>query len=437
MLEANASSRRKVIAFDSWTGGVPIIEPLVEAFARRGLELFLIHIGSWGHDTGRPREERMGRLLVRDISYYGSMTFKDILEQERPSGVLFFSMQAFAHRAFNRYCGLLGIPTLHAYHGIVLVQSTALKRINPLNVRRQLAMAFSRLGKNLRRIWPVYARSLWETRASIRDWLWFAYTVWRQVLGKAYTGVAAPDASTAACCVYTEADIDHAVERYGVPRQAVFAVGNPDLVSFGVSKGDLGACLAPAWAPSREVMYIDTALIEAGAVFDGARDFARHLVETRDALAGQGFKLIVKLHPAHFRTGVPELLKQDGVALCTGEDFLVRLKNCCACIAEPSSLAVVPALMGMPLFLARYGKLAEQEYGEVLTSYPRARQLSDLSACNTLLAAERNDCDPERTTHWIEKNSGPLPAEDMPRRVAEVTAALILESRVAKGQTHG
>jgi hypothetical protein len=237
--------------------------------------------------------------------------------------------------------------------------------------------------------------------------------------------VAAPDASTAACCVYTEADIDHAVERYGVPRQAVFAVGNPDLVRFGVSKDDLGACLSPAWAPSREVMYIDTALIEAGAVFDDADDFSRHLVDTKEALSRQGFHLLVKLHPAHFRTGVPELLAQNGVELCAGEDFLARLKNCCACIAEPSSLAVVPALVGMPLFLARYGELKEQEYGEVLTSYPGAQSLTDVHAFASLLAAGGTERNAGPSGEWIERNAGPLPAEEMPDRVAEVMASII------------
>jgi len=273
----SAPRRQKVIAFDSWTAGAIHAERLVDAFERRGLELFLIHIGSWGHDVARQREERIGALLVRDIAYYRGLSFYQILQQERPGAVLFFSTQAFAHRAFNRYCMQLGIPTLHVYHGIVNVQGTASSRLNPLNVRAHFALAFSRLWKNVIRIWPTYGKALWQTRAGINDWLWFGRVVWRQIRGKSYTGVAAPDASTAACCVYTAADVGHAARRYRIPRQAIFAVGNPDLVRFGVTERYLGICLSPSWTPSKEVMYIDTALLEAGAVFDNAADFLQHI----------------------------------------------------------------------------------------------------------------------------------------------------------------
>ena len=85
--------------------------------------------------------------------------------------------------------------------------------------------------------------------------------------------------------------------------------------------------------------------------------------------------------------------------------------------------------MGMPLFLANYGKLSDQRFGEVLTGYPRARPLRDMTAFNSLLAAERLECDAERTLRWIEQNAGPLPAEEMPRRVADVAESLILECR--------
>jgi hypothetical protein len=264
----------------------------------------------------------------------------------------------------------------------------------------------------------------------MQDWWWFPYVIWRQAMGQAYTGVAAPDASTTACCVYTQADISHAVERYGIPEDAVVAVGNPDLVRFRVSKEDLGVCLSSNWARSKEVMYIDTALIEAGAVFDSAYDFSRHLLNTKEVLARQGLELVVKLHPAHFRTGVPELLKQANVELCASEDFLARLKKCCACIVEPSSLALIPALLGMPLFLAQYGKLKEQRYGEVLTSYPNAKFLADLHVISNLLAAVEGLENIEDATRWIHLNAGPVPAEEMPDRVSEVMAALISGHRL-------
>jgi hypothetical protein len=415
----------KVIAFDSWTGGAANIERLVDAFAAQGLEIFLVHLGSWGHDPGRPEEEKIGRLLVRDISYYGGESFDELLRRERPSAVLFLSMQAFAHRAFNRYCSSLGIPTLHLYHGLVNVQSTSARRLNPLNVRSQAALAFSRLGKNMRLLWPAYARALLKTKAGFHDWTWFLYDVWRQISGRQYSGPAAPDTKTSACCVYTQADVSHATARYRMDPASVFPVGNPDLVRFGLSAQVLGSCLRQPSFTNPKIMYIDTALIEAGAVFDDASDFARHLAQTKTALAGAGYRLTVKLHPAHYRTGVPELLDEARIDLCSNDQFVATLKECSAAITEPSSAGLIPALLGLPLLLARYGKLREQGYGEVLVSYPRARTLHSLAALPALLEDTTDSTSLERTGAWLTANAGPLPAEQMAERVAHVARTLI------------
>jgi len=424
---------QKVIAFDSWTGGVSNFERLVEAFAQRSLDLRLIHLGSWGHDLGRPKEEQIGRLPVRDIRYYERMSFKDILVNERPVAVVFLSTQGFAERAFNRYCKQLGIPSLHLYHGVVCVQSTRSNRLNPVNVRSQLALITRRFYKNIVRIWPVYSKSLWETRAPIRDWAFFGYDVWRQVTNQSYSGVAPADASTTACCVYTKADIDHAVERYHMPREAVFAVGNPDLLRFGLSGDDIGACLNPRWAPGPNIVYIDTALVNAGAVFDDVQDFVRHLQETKEALARQGIRLVVKLHPGHSRTGLPQLLNRLGIEQCTNKDFVQCMKNSCAAIVEPSSAALAPGLLGLPLLLAQYGKLKEQQYGDVLTSYPKADHLVSLDDVAAILMRLRS-IPKEAVSNWICENAGPLPAAEMPNRVVDVIEGLIGEHRANRPQ---
>jgi hypothetical protein len=415
----------KVIAFDSWTGGVMNIERLADAFARHGLDLMLIHIGSWGHDRGRPKEERIGKLIIRDISYYPRLSFAELLQYESPAAVLFLSTQAFAHRALNRYCREFGIPTLHLYHGLIGVQCTASTRLNPLNLRRQIILIASRVGKNLSRIWPVYLKALWETRAPLQDWRRFAYDVVLQATGRSYVGTAAQDATTDACCVYTEADVAHAVERYGVSREAVHVVGNPDLVKFGITKSELGTCLSTDALPSHEVMYIDTALIEVGSVFKGPRDFVEHLSRTQETLVKLGYGMVVKLHPAHVKTGVADLLERYRIQQCKDEEFVQRLKRCAAAIVEPSSAALIPALLGLPVLLAKYDKLAGQNYGKVLTSYPRARTLTALDQGRLLIRELQGERYFEAVWKWIHENVGPLPAEKMPERVAEALCSIL------------
>jgi hypothetical protein len=396
---------------------------LVDAFTENGLELTLIHVGSWGHDVGRPTEEWSGRLRIRDITHYAGMSFRQILEHERPVAVLFLSMQPFAHRAFNRYCKQLGIPTLHMYHGIVRVQDTTLERVCPIDWRSHLARIATVVWKNLTRVWPAYVRSLWDTRAPINDLRWFGIVVWRQILGTSYSGIAAPDAATTAICVYTPADIAHAVNRYRLPIGAVHAVGNPDLERFGVASADLGVFLSTTDPPSNAVMYIDCAFIDIGLVFAGLNDYTAHMVQTNKALLAQGFRMVVKLHPAHFRTGLRERLVDNGIDVCENDAFLTRLKNCCACISEPSSLAVIPALIGMPLLLAAYGKMRDQRYGEVLTSYPRVQRLTDIASFESAYSALRGSIDREPVDEWIAQNAGPLPANEIPQRIVRIVSS--------------
>ena len=74
---------------------------LVPAFSASNIELLLLHLGSWGEDTGRPKEEVIDGLLVRDISYYDRGSFDQMLEAEQPDLVLFLSTEIFLHQAFK------------------------------------------------------------------------------------------------------------------------------------------------------------------------------------------------------------------------------------------------------------------------------------------------------------------------------------------------
>jgi hypothetical protein len=417
----------KVIGFDNWTGGAHHFARLVEAFNNKGLDLSLIHLGSWGNDRGRPASETIGSLQVRDISWYGSKGFSEILAAENPSAVLFMSTDTFAHRAFNRYCRDRGVPTVHLYHGVVRVQAVDDGLPYRVNIMSQLRFVSSKILKALKYVWPTYALALWKTGAAVREWFRFGRDILTLALGR-YTQRSADDARTDRCCVYVAADIEHAVTKYAFRPEDVTAVGNPDLIHFGLTSLMIGSHLVsrPVESAQRSaVMYIDTALLLTGFVFKSATEFVQHMIDTRDELQRQGKRLVFKPHPAHLKTEIRDAFVESGIDMCSDKDFMSTLQQCCACIVETSSLALIPALMGMPLFLAQYGRLNSQRFGEVLTSYPRARLLPDLGSFSSLLAAECRECDPERTRAWIAFNAGPLPAEDMPHRVAQVVEATI------------
>jgi hypothetical protein len=144
--------------------------------------------------------------------------------------------------------------------------------------------------------------------------------------------------------------------------------------------------------------------------------------------------LLLKFHPS---TGAPirSALESAGVATCSNADFLPALRRCCACITEPSSAALIPALLGLPLFLANYGQLAGQMFGTLIKSYPRAKPLTHLRKFNELLAAAETDPRSTAARVWIESHKGPLPPEEMPTRVAEVVLRLVAPRSAERAST--
>lgn len=409
--------RELVLGFDSWVGGAHNFERLVPAFNDKGLELRLLHIGSWGADSGRASHEKIGDLSVFDISYYKGLDLFSILEIEKPKAVLFLSNDVFAHRSINRYCKKLKIPTIHLYHGLVGVQSIELNELYKVNIFQQFLYVMERVPKAVKYIWPLYLKALVKTKASIDEWRRFLSDICRMAMGK-YISVAAKDSKTSCCCIYTKSDVIHAQQKYGYLETEIVIVGNPDLAKFKLTENNIAAGLLKYDQCQREVVYVDTGLIYAGMVFNSQVDFLEHLLILKSNLYELGYSLCVKLHPDHFRTDFPNLAKQKGITLVDGDEFIERLLHSSAVIVEPSTVAMIPALMGLPLLLAGFGKLKGQKYGKVLMDYPRSLLLDDLNNMKQFLDKSK-EFSRETVLSWIANNSGPLPAEEMPKRVAD------------------
>ncbi len=411
-----------VIGFDSWVGGVNNFVRLHSAFKKAGLDLQLLHIGSWGGDMGRPKEETIGELRVRDISYYQGKNLSEILDVESPSAVLFLSNDVFAHRALNRYCCSKNIATIHLYHGLVEIQSVSGNKIYKANFLAQLFFVLKRLPKAFVRIWPLYVHALFKTNANFEDWKRFALDIINLTIGK-YISVAAQDSRTNACAVYVEADVGHAMKKYGYSRADVHVVGNPDLSKFKLTDQMLGIANSTARVPNNEVVYIDTGLIYAGMVFSGPADFLLHLTDLAKTLATQGLQLAIKLHPDHHRTNFPSEITAQGIRVVQDVDFVDSLVKCRAAMVEPSTAALIPSLLGLPVLMVAFGKLHEQKYGKILMDYPRGALVTDAADVVSAIARIEQESKPE-VAAWIRTNSGPLPADEMPARVAEIVRCI-------------
>lgn len=423
---------KRVIGFDSWTGGAPFYQRLLPALAKRSMEMRLVHIGSWGNEPDCPKVTEIDGLSVRDLSYYPGGAVQTMLDVEKPEAVILLSTDTFAHRAVIRYCNQRSIPTLNLYHGLVNVQSTQGDvhevQVSRLAYARYVAV---RIGKLIRHTFPCYIRSLLETRATVRDWRRFSSDVCRLAVGR-FPVKAAADAKTDKCAVYTPADVEHAMRVYGFDRDDVVVVGNPDLMQFGMRPDMLASWDAGEASAPKTIMYIETGLASVGLYYAGADDFADHLISSAQALSEQGYTMLVKLKPRQtYDAVVSRRLEAVGIRMVTNSEFLPTLMKCSACISETTTLAMIPALLGMPLLLAGYGRLSPLPFGSVLTTYPRAHRLRDPREVSALLEQIRRSADKRALDDWIEQNAGPLPATLMPDRVGEIVEGLIAERRAS------
>ncbi len=422
---------RTVLGFDSWVGGAHNYERLVLALRERGFNLILLHIGSWGGDRGRPAREFHGDLEMRDISFYKSHDFAEVLRVESPAAVVFLSNDVFAHRAFNRYSLQAGIPTLRLYHGLVRVQAVDEGKPHKVNVLNQARFAIMRLPKALIKVWPCYIKALLRTGGRKSEWTRFVSDIFNLACGR-YIVKGAADSRTTKAAVYAASDVTHAIDKYGHSRSEVHVVGNPDIARFGVQAAQIGSAATPGRACGNEIVYVDTGLIYAGMVFGGPDDYLDHLTATRASLERQGRSMAIKLHPQHFRCDFAERVERAGIEVLTNDNFAQRLQTCAAAIVEPSTAALMPSLIGTALLLARFGKLSGQLYGDVLASYPRARYLDAADELNEMLLREKASYDECAVRQWIEENAGPLPAEHMPARVAALIDDMAQQGAVRK-----
>ncbi len=423
----------KVLGFDGWTMGSHHYVRLLDAFKTYGIELSLVHLGSWGEDKNRPCEEKIDGLTVHDISFYQGCRFDAVLDVEKPDLVLFLSTETFAHRAFQRYCHLLGIPTINLYHGLVgVVPSGAGIEAYKINYIAQARHVMRQSGKSLIKSFPAYARSLWDTNASSAGWFRFFQDIICRIIGKTIF-VPAADAKSTKCCVFTAADFQHAISKYHYNSEDVVAVGNPDLIKYRLSDELLESFSKVTSSSKTDVMYIDSGISSHGYIFRSDDDYLTYLLECKRQLAILNLNLVfkVKPHPEFRKAFFSKRLTENGVRIAENEDFIEKLNNCCACITEPSTLGLIPALLGIPLLLVRVGPLISLSFGEVFTSYPRAQFLYEWEKVRDLVAKEALIFDSTRVTAWVGENAGPLPANDMPKRVAQVVLDLVNSKRAA------
>jgi hypothetical protein len=408
---------KKIICFDAWTEYSVHFERHVALFEKEGYEVILVHYGSWGHDLNRPKEERLGRLLVRDIAYYSNSLIK-VLKVEQPEWVLFLSTRSFINMAFNRYSRYLGIKTCLLYHGLVSVQNSTTGNTNPYSFSRlnYLMLIFKRIGKNLFLLIPNYIRSLIFTGASKDVWKEAFNFIWERISGR-WTQRHYSDSATTIGCVWAKVDVVHMFELYRIPISGIYVIGNPDLLKFRLSENDVLFGRKNLRSKSNHVVYIETAFNNAGVVYTSNSDFIGEMINLKDSLEDYGLVFKLKLHPSNFNNEfIINELRKSQIDIITDDDYLLELKSALGAIVEPSSAIIVPCILGIPIFLNNVGRMASIPFGKMIYDYPGTvilRSMVDLAQIECT-DTDNSTADYQR---WIDLYAGNVPPLDISDRL--------------------
>lgn len=419
---------KKIICFDNWTKGANHFERLTPIMNKAGYKLMLIHVGSWGHDMNRPKEEYIKKLQVRDISYYKKMSFFEILKNEKPELIIFLSTRSLPNMSFNRCANYLGISTCHLYHALVNAQPLKNGEIDySIKKSNDFIRLLFRFYPAIRYIIPEYLFTLLKTKAPLKIWFEFLYfVIGKFIKNKFLLNRIITDSKTSIGCVYSNADIYHMKKNYGLPINKIFTVGIPDFIRFKFKKSDLGSMLAQK-RKKKNIIYLETGLLSRNLVYKNKEEFVYHIHKTKKFVEKLGFSFKIKLKPhSNFVTkNNLSLLRSKKIEICKDENFLNELKQCCAIITEPSTVAILPAALGLPLFLANFGPLKKQKYGKILTTYPKKIYLNSLSGLTKIKNIKNTNKINNIFRKWSKQNLGPFPSNEMPKRFLNAIKTLI------------
>ena len=421
-------STKKIILFDSWTKGSGHIFRLLDEIEKRSIEIILVHVGSWGDEIGRPIKENIDGLDVIDIQYYGSL--KKVIQVENPDLVFFLSLDVITHRAFNRYCKYFNVPTVNLYHGVHSVFQTLDSDSRSLfSLWKNIMMRSYYL---TRYSLSNYIFSLTETNATVDIWVELFIDMIRKLSGKAVIE-ARNDSITDYICVLNKFDKQHAKEKYRMSESKISIVGNPDILKFEGLQDEISAFTEIDNSSKEYITYIGSGVRSTNMMLANDKDYYDHLMNVHDITTRANKKLVLKLHYSRIEK-MKCMFEGNKIPVIFSDDsnYVKYLKDSCCSISEPSTAALVPAFMGIPLFLAQFGLLSKVRYGSALTSYPRSVKLKRLESLNNMINNYVMPINNIETKEWISSSTEPLPLEKMPSRVVDIFEKAIRNSENEK-----
>lgn len=429
-MKNNASVENQIIlGIDSWRGGIKYFLNLHPEFKQSGYKLVLLNFGSWGQDPGHPKYELIQGMEVYDIRFFKAKSFTTILNHFNPQAILFFSLNSILHQSVNIYAIRLKIPTFHVFHGIVSVQSIETENLYKISFSNAFLTLSRAFWRNLTHVLPFFYKALFIAGYMRDSWDLPLQLIQRRVFFK--NKLSSPYTKTNLGFVYIAQDVDIMINAYGNKPSSVSVVGNLDLKVHSIKNTEVAMLCTRSNPQSSSirsnVIYLDTALYHEGIIFKTQSEYLDHLIATNDALRKQSLRLCIKLHPAWNASSLPLLLFEHGVNVLDAFSTKTAILNAHSVLTEPTSLSILPAVLGAKVALASYGKLKTLQFGTLITSYPAAFHCHEISTYRDCI--DNMTINTSRQLQWIETNKGPWPPHLFAHRVTTTVHEYLTSSR--------
>jgi hypothetical protein len=348
----------KVLFHDNWTRGIHNFLPLADELRREGADCLLVHRGSWGSETDRPKEEEIDGLLCRDISFYRTRILYKMLASERPDVVVILNTNFIADRAIVLAGRALGIQTAYLMHG-VLETGGEIQEIQKASTERMHSQRWQRVGKYLREVLPNYfwsgscAQPFFAFRPD--PYLLIAKTFLRPEK-YVYYPPPSPELQCDHGLVWAKVYARHLSELYGYQPDRLEVVGHPPLdpvfrlLREPPAESKSRAFLADLRLSVEQpfVVFLESPFVE--------QQFAGWTPAVRDALIEAlvescrqaGRTLVIKLHPSS--TFDNRRRSEDPVVrVVRTTDLPLLVLHSELCIAFMSSTVNIPICMRKPV----------------------------------------------------------------------------------------
>ncbi len=339
---------KKVLFWDSWTRGIHNFIPIADKLRKNDDSCLLVHRGSWGSEEGRPTEEYIEGLLVRDISYYNTSFVYKVIKEEKPDCVLILTTSYFMDRAIILACRALGVKSFFLMHGIRAVGDNLSESVTVLedDLRKK---RWSRGWKYLRYTLPNYFVSGTFSDAFFP----FRISPYKLILGTFLNPAKylfMPPPSSEMYCdvglIWANEYVSLFRDQFGYPEERLKVVGHPPLDDvFGKKNGPLNPTERETLLESIGLtvdcdytLYLEDAFVESG--FEGWTDESRrqHLSEIAIAVKKAGKSLVIKVHPGTKDDRLESIFDNDDhVAVVRKGELPLYIKNAESCIAHISS----------------------------------------------------------------------------------------------------